>query len=258
MLGSSWCNGTHDESLFEINFSSQISHQTLRCISYLSLIYSKRRTKVSDILPWAYPERDPAHPKNVNYVGIQNIIDAARASPTCKRIVRITGKGENPWSLFSILINMLGSFAKAWNYEGEQLLRKCEGVDYTIIRPGVMKQEQPDNAGQKNLALVDNGGDLKVSSVTYSNIANLCIQVLDYPNTARATLCAMNVPNGQGEETYVPLLLQVKPDRRVFPTNMMMRHIQAVYIMGFSLLAVLTSMVITLSNLLLKLLSKII
>lgn len=211
-----------------------------------------------DILPWVNPERDPAHPKNVNYVGIQNIIEAARASKTCKRIVRITGKGENPWSLFSILINMLGSFAKAWNYEGEQLLRNCEDVDYTIIRPGVMKQEQPDNARLKNLALVDNGGDLKVSSVAYTNIATLCIQVLDYPNAARATLCAMNVNNGQGEETYVPLLLQVKPDRRTFPANMMMRHIQAVYFGGFSLLVVLTSMVFTVSNLVLRLLSKIV
>ena len=28
--------------------------------------------------------------------------------------------------------------AKAWNYEGEQLLRACKDIDYTIIRPGVM------------------------------------------------------------------------------------------------------------------------
>lgn len=44
------------------------------------------------------------------------------------------GKGEDPWSVFSILINGLGSMAKAWNYEGEQLLRSCKDVDYTIVR----------------------------------------------------------------------------------------------------------------------------
>jgi hypothetical protein len=205
------------------------------------------------------PEQDPSHPKNVNYQGVQNIIEAARASSDCKRIVRITGKGEDPWSFFSILINLLGSFAKAWNYEGEQLLRKCEDVDYTIIRPGIMKkQEQPDekDGRKKVLALVDNGGDLKVSSVPYSTIADLCIQVLDYPNTARATLCAMNVPDGEGEETYAPLLRKVQPDRRIFPTNMMDRHIQAVSVGGLVLLTVLTSTVVGATTLLHRLLSK--
>ena len=51
--------------------------------------------------------------------------------------MRVTGKGETPWSFFSILINLLGSHAKAWNYEGEQLLR-ASSLDYTIVRPGVM------------------------------------------------------------------------------------------------------------------------
>jgi hypothetical protein len=45
----------------------------------------------------------------------------------------LAGKGEDPWSVFSILINGLGSMAKAWNYEGEQLLRACKDVDYTIV-----------------------------------------------------------------------------------------------------------------------------
>ena len=44
-------------------------------------------------------------------------------------------EGETPWSIFSILINLLGSHAKTWNYEGERLLRASD-VDYTIVRPG--------------------------------------------------------------------------------------------------------------------------
>jgi len=28
--------------------------------------------------------------------------------------------------------------AKAWNYEGENLLRACPVVEYTIVRPAVM------------------------------------------------------------------------------------------------------------------------
>ncbi len=42
------------------------------------------------------PESDPKHSRSVNYVAVQNLIDAAKASKTCKRIVRVTGKGEEP------------------------------------------------------------------------------------------------------------------------------------------------------------------
>jgi len=181
---------------------------------------------------------------------VKNIIAAAEATKTCKRIVRITGKGENPWSFFSILINMLGSMAKGWNYEGEQILRQCSSVDYTIIRPGIMKPEEDIKTAEgssedakKVLALKDNGQDLKVSAVSYSAIADLCIECLDYPNAARSTLTAMNVPPGEGEQSYAPLLAQVKPDSRIFPVNLIEEHKRAVRTTVSIIAAVLSSIV---------------
>ena len=44
-------------------------------------------------------EADPTHSKNINYEGVRTIIQAAQASGTCGRVVRITGKGETPWSV---------------------------------------------------------------------------------------------------------------------------------------------------------------
>merc|ERR1712226_1241163 len=106
--------------------------------------------------------------------------------------------------------------AKAWNYEGERLLRKAEDIDYTIIRPGqlVNKDEKSPTA---SLALADNGGDLKVSSISYSKVAELLVRCLEFPNTARSTLCAMTVPAGDGEESWEPLLSKVASDTRSFP-----------------------------------------
>ena len=167
------------------------------------------------------PENDPKHSKRVNYGAVKNIIAAAKQSPTCKRIVRVTGKGEDPMGLFSILINMLGHMAKGWNYEGEQLLRTSD-IDYTIVRPGVMGRD--DIPKGKVLALVDNGQDLPVSAVTHSQFADLCVSCLDYPNAARTTLTAMNVEKGNGEETYAPLLEKVKADTREFPTTLIEEH----------------------------------
>eukprot|EP00978_Attheya_sp_CCMP212_P035337 scaffold153220_cov68-Attheya_sp.AAC.1 len=195
------------------------------CTSCLSFQGARRMFRLSDLLPWNDPETDQAHARHVNYEAVRNLIKAAQSSSTCKRILRITGKGENPWSFFSILINGLGGMAKAWNYEGEELLRQCPDVDYTIVRPGVMGRPCPEG---KVLALADDGGDLPVSAVTYEQIAKLCVDSLDYDNVRRSTLCAMNVPSGEGESSYAPLLASVKPDRREFPKSMLAKHRLAV------------------------------
>ena len=138
------------------------------CSACLALHGARRTRKLSDL--WRDPSNEPTHSKQVNYQGVANLIDAARARG-CKRIVRITGKGETPFSLPSILINGLGSMAKAWNYEGETLLRAAkEEVEYTIIRPGVMGQT--DAVQPASLALADDGQDLKVSAIPITSIAD--------------------------------------------------------------------------------------
>ena len=164
------------------------------------------------LIPFAYPESKPTHPKQVNYIGVQNLIAAIEASDTCKRLVRITGKGEEPFSFFSILINLLGGMAKAWNNQAEGLLRDSS-VDYTIVRPGIMKDNV--DGGPNVLALKDNGGEMKTSAVSYSQIASLCIQSLNYEQCKRSTLTVMNIENGAA--SYGPLLEQVKSDSREFP-----------------------------------------
>jgi putative NADH-flavin reductase len=193
------------------------------CTACLALFGATRRSKLSDM--WTNPaDEDPTHAKQVNYKGVTNLLEAAKASKTCKRVVRITGKGETPSSFFSVLINMLGSMAKAWNYEGERLLRAEQDVDYTIIRPGIMSEEGPEG---KVLTLGDNGADLPVAKIAYADIATLSIECLDYPNAARSTLTAMTTTEG-GEDSYAPLLATVQADRRVFPTDMLEQHHAAV------------------------------
>jgi len=170
------------------------------------------------------------------------IIESARASGTCKRIVRITGKGETPWELPSILINGLGSMAKAWNYEGEQLLRSATDIEYTIIRPGVMGPVAELPPG--SLALADNGGDLKVSAIPHASIADLCVEVLKRPNAARSTLCAMAVSDGNGADRWQPLLDKVKPDNRAFRDDLFQEAQTAVNVGGAALLALASGLAI--------------
>jgi uncharacterized protein YbjT (DUF2867 family) len=198
------------------------------CTACLAVFGATRKSKLSDLWDRDVENTDPSHAKQVNYQGVANLLEACKSSKKCKRIVRITGKGENPNSFFSVLINLLGSMAKAWNYQGELLLRGQQDVDYTIIRPGIMAEEADANA---KLTLADDGADLPVSKIVYADIASLCIECLDYPNAARSTLTAMTTTTeeGDGESSWGPLLLsKVQPDRREFPQDMLEQHGAAV------------------------------
>ncbi len=157
----------------------------------------------------------------INYIGVKNIIDAAKESDKKPRIVRLTGKGEDPFSIFSILINMLGCLAKGWNYEGEALLRDS-GLDYTIIRPGILNREYQEEKNARMLK--DNGENLKVSLVSYTQIAEVCMNCLSYDNTKKSTLTVMNVGENEGEAEYGPLLEKVESDKREFPTSLISKH----------------------------------
>lgn len=202
------------------------------------------------LIPLAYPESTPTHPKQVNYVGVQYLIAAAESSEKCRRVVRITGKGEEPFSFFSILINLLGGMAKAWNNQAEGLFRSS-AIDYTIVRPGVMKDTV--KGGPNVLALKDNGGDLKTSAVSYSQIADLCIQSLQYDQCKRSTLTVMNVEEN-GSASYGPLLEQVQSDSRDFP-DMFSQHQFATRLGGGMLFLVVVLMVKTTVSAILGLLS---
>ena len=211
------------------------------CEACLALHGARRTRKIRNPQD-SDPTTDPQHAKRVNYDGVGHLLAAAKASGTCKRIVRITGKGETPWSIFSILINMMGSLAKAWNYEGECLLRSDRQVDYTIIRPGIMVAGMEALDEGTALGLADNGGDLKVSKIPHASIAELAIECLAYPNAARSTLCAMAVPTEEGASSYAPLLAKVKPDTREFAPTLLAQHLLAVRVGGTALAALAAGM----------------
>jgi NAD(P)H-binding len=208
-----------------------------------------------------YPEdTDKSHPKQVNYVGVQNILRAMQQSASCKHLVRITGKGEDPWSIFSILINALGGVAKGWNYEAEEWIRTtCRNADsnlsYTIIRPGVMKEAVDSTIAEAPLCVLDNGGDMPVSAVSYSQIADLAIAVTRRPNCRCATITAMSVPppssnddntvTGGRRATRSYTLDEVQPDTRSFPASLIEKHKQAARVGGLAILGLLTLLLST-------------
>ena len=74
--------------------------------------------------------------------------------------------------------------AKAWNYEGENLLRACPDVAYTIVRPGVMGGEAADTP-PASLALADNGG------ARLQHAAAHCTRTAAHCSTLHAHCCTL-------------------------------------------------------------------
>ena len=133
------------------------------------------------------------------------------------------------------MINALGGLAKGWNYEGEQVIRRNRNIDYTIIRPGVMKEVVENEDDNFVLGLRDNGGDMKVSAVSYGRIADLVIQAFQRDAAKRCTITAMNVP--REEMASVPTSVdQLLPDTREFPESLIAEHKKAARVGGLTIL----------------------
>lgn len=105
-----------------------------------------------------------------------------------------------------------------------------------------------------SLVLADDGADLKVSAISYGAVADLCVDVLEIPNAACATLTAMTVPSGQGQSSWKPLLAEVQPDRREFPSNMLQEHMRAVRTVAIGVGAALTLLLALFASMLANLL----
>ena len=219
------------------------------CSHCLALHGATARSSWGEILTAAESseDSDPSHAKQINYRSMETFVNVAQKTD-CEHIVRITGKGETPWSFFSVLINGLGRMAKGWNYEGEQVLRNQpkdnkKHLDYTILRPGIMKTDFDTKEAKVHLALADNGGELKVSPVSYDQMAELCVESLLQPEARCTTLTAMNVADDDEDSSSYPslpaadLLKRVKRDTRDFPKSLIGEHKRAVKTVFTSLAA---------------------
>jgi len=223
----------------DVTNEAKVQELLTGCSHCLALHGATARSSLNEILTAAEgtEDSDPTHAKQINYKSMETFVKLAQTTD-CEHIVRITGKGETPWSFFSVLINGLGRMAKGWNYEGEQVLRQQpesnkKHLDYTILRPGIMKTDFDPKAANVQLKLADNGGDLKVSAVSYDQMAELCVECLLQPEARCTTLTAMNEPDGEDGNnkpilSTADLLKQVKKDSREFPVTLIGEHKRAV------------------------------
>lgn len=214
----------------DINDKNSLIELLKDCDTCLSLQGSNRISKLTDIIFNA--KKILSHPINVNYYGIKNLLYAANKTNT-KHIIRISGNGENPWKLITIIMNTLGSMCKAWNYAGECLLREQinnYNISYTIIRPGIMGKKNCN----ENLKIKDNGNYLPITKVSYNSIANLCISCIGNNDIKNCTLTAMSTNE---KIKLTDQFANIKKDYRFFPnkTKILKQH----YLLSYLFISVM-------------------
>ncbi|KAL3915068.1 MAG: hypothetical protein SGARI_008271, partial [Bacillariaceae sp.] len=74
------------------------------CTHCTAVYGATRKTKLSDFWDSSIEDTDPTHAKQVNYQSMKALLTACDETK-CSQVLRVTGKGEDPTSFFSVLIN---------------------------------------------------------------------------------------------------------------------------------------------------------
>ncbi|UKO96698.1 NAD(P)H-binding protein [Nostoc sp. UHCC 0870] len=115
----------------------------------------------------AKPSLDPTGPYKVDFEGTKNLVDVAKAKGI-EHFVLVTSlcvsQFFHPLNLFWLIL--------VWKKQAEEYLQKS-GLNYTIVRPGGLKNE--DNAD----AIVMQGADtLFEGSIPRQKVAQVCVEAL--------------------------------------------------------------------------------
>ncbi|KAM7265310.1 hypothetical protein ACFE04_002993 [Oxalis oulophora] len=137
-----------------------------------------------------------AYPEQVDWIGQKNQIDAAKAAGVKHIVVVGSMGGTNP----NHPLNSLGNGnILIWKRKGEQYLADS-GVPYTIIRAGGLQ----DTEGGVRELLVGKDDELlqtETKTVTRSDVAEVCIQALQYDEAKFKAFDLASKPEGTGTPT---------------------------------------------------------
>jgi uncharacterized protein YbjT (DUF2867 family) len=131
----------------------------------------------------AKPSLDPTGPYQVDYQGTKNLVDAAR-SKDIEQFVFVSSlcvsKFFHPLNLFWLIL--------WWKQQAEQYLI-ASGLNYTIVRPGGLKNEDNPNP------IVMSGADtLFDGSIPRQKVAQVCVESLTHARSQNKVLEIVSQP----------------------------------------------------------------
>jgi uncharacterized protein YbjT (DUF2867 family) len=121
----------------------------------------------------AAPSLDPTGPYQVDYQGTKNLVDAAKARGVDRFIIvssLCVSQFFHPLNLFWLILY--------WKKQAEEYLQQS-GLNYTIVRPGGLKNE--DNRDNIVMSSADTLFD---GSIPRTKVARVCVAALEQPQAA--------------------------------------------------------------------------
>ncbi len=121
----------------------------------------------------ATPSLDPTGPYQVDYQGTKNLVDAAKAKGVDRFIIvssLCVSKFFHPLNLFWLILY--------WKQQAEKYLQNS-GLNYTIVRPGGLKNDDNDD----NIVM-SSADTLFDGSIPRPKVAQVCVAALDQPAAA--------------------------------------------------------------------------
>jgi len=131
---------------------------------------------------------DPENsPEAVDYHGVRNMVEAAKAAGTVEHFVLVSSMGitqpTHPLNRFANNILL-------WKGLGENALR-FSGLDYTIVRPGGLVDEPGGKAGIR----AGQGDTMEQGYIPRADVARVCVAALGNPAANRVTLEVIRDPD---------------------------------------------------------------
>jgi uncharacterized protein YbjT (DUF2867 family) len=131
----------------------------------------------------AKPSLNPAGPYQVDFEGTKNLVNAAK-SQNIEQFVFVSSlcvsKFFHPLNLFWLILY--------WKQQAEQYL-KDSGLNYTIVRPGGLKNE--DNP---NPVIMSGSDTLFDGSIPRQKVAQVCVESLTNPQAQNKVLEIVSSP----------------------------------------------------------------
>ena len=123
----------------------------------------------------------PDRPEMIDYQGVRNLVDAARAAGA-RQFVLISSRGvtqaDHP-------LNRMFGNVLAWKLKGEEYLR-ASGIPYTVVRPGGLLNE-PGGISDIAFEQGDTPVGTRVLSIPREDVAIVCVEALRHPEAKNRT-----------------------------------------------------------------------
>jgi uncharacterized protein YbjT (DUF2867 family) len=147
----------------------------------------------------------PDRPEMIDYQGVRNLVDAARAAKV-RQFVLVSSRGvtqpDHP-------LNRMFGNVLSWKLKGEDYLR-ASGLAYSVVRPGGLLNEP---GGKSDIAFEQGDAPMgaRVLSISREDVAIVCVEALRNPDAKFRTFEIHRV-DGPPVTNWKAKFAALKPD----------------------------------------------